>query len=72
MKRDLADLSTDTSVEELKTNTTKILKKPKTLVKRPILVPGSQIAPGGGTKELVMHSLMYGTNLYNELSEFRA
>lgn len=39
---------------------------------RPFLVSGSKLATSGGTKELVIHCLMYGTSLYTELSEFRA
>lgn len=38
---------------------------------KPFLVSPHQVSQQGGTKELVMHCLMYGTSLYSELSEFR-
>ena len=72
--KELSDVSTsaDSSVEELKTAAALTSKKIKPAIKKPFLVSGSQVSPAGGTRELIMHSLMYGTNLYNELSVFRA
>ena len=37
----------------------------------PFLVSPSQVTQQGGTKELIMHCLMYGTSLYSELNEYR-
>ena len=37
----------------------------------PFLVSHDQVSQPGGTRELVMHCLMYGTSLYSELNEYR-
>lgn len=37
----------------------------------PFLVAANQVQQRGGSKELIMHCLMYGTSLYSELNEYR-
>lgn len=60
------------SVEMLKSkNDGGIVKAtaPATASVMPFLVDGA--SQPGGTRELVMHCLMYGTSLYSELNEYR-
>ena len=64
-----------TSVSELKGGASAQINNPSAPLKAasvtPFLVSPSQASPSGGTKELVMHCLMYGTSLYSELNEYR-
>ena len=68
----MAESSSMPSVEELKSNReVKSPSAPATGTVVPFLVSPHQVSQQGGTKELVMHCLMYGTSLYSELNEYR-
>ena len=61
-------------VEELKSSSINVIKNPSAPVTgslTPFLVSPNQVSQQGGTKELIMHCLMYGTSLYSELNEYR-
>lgn len=44
---------------------------PATSSVMPFLVSPQDVSQPGGTREIVMHCLMYGTSLYSELNEYR-